>query len=301
MRFAKTLVSISSLVWILPASAPAATIQSSESILTPSGPWQVDYADDSCHLRRDFGAGQSAVTLDVSKASGPDRLDIVLAGAGIPKLPQRLSLGIQPTPQGRTQFIDAVSMAVPKRPARFIQGYDVHSEQFTDLGADEQVRFIYGKAGGFNLHVAGGKAAFAALQTCYENLLHSWNVDPSRLVQDHPTQSADPSVTGNPGLVVAQLANGAEQRIAEGTWVSWKDYPTAALRAEISGTVVMALDVNAAGRVDNCRVVVSSKFEPLDKTSCEVLASRARYPAQQRPDGTGLPSTAIERIRWVIP
>jgi TonB family protein len=260
----------------------------------------VDYADEACHLRRDFGVGQGAVTLDVTKAAGPDRLDIILAGAGVPKLPQRLSLGIQLSPQGRTHFIEAISTAVPKRPARFIQGYDVHSELLTELGTDEQMRFTFGNAKGFNLHISGVRAALAALQTCYENLLHNWSVDPSRLVQDQSPQNADQSVTGNPGIVVAQLANVAEQRIVE-SWVSWKDYPTAALSAGISGTVVMALDVNAAGRVDNCRVVVSSKFEPLGTMSCEVLASRARYPTQQRPAGIGLPSTAIERIRWVIP
>ena len=76
------------------------------------------------------------------------------------------------------------------------------------------------------------------------------------------------------------------------------DYPDAASRAEVGGTVIVNFDVTTEGRVRNCRVVSSSGNADLDGTTCRLIEKRFRYkPAR---DATGRPvgSTLAWRQEW---
>lgn len=74
-------------------------------------------------------------------------------------------------------------------------------------------------------------------------------------------------------------------------WVSGglldSDYPRAALRDRLGGTVSVRFTVLVNGRIANCRVVGSSGSSLLDATTCRLLTKRLRFrPAM---DGSGQP------------
>ena len=298
MRYFITLSWFSGLIFASAALAQGSIDQASGIAIQPSGPWRIEYTQDECHLQRDFGTGEHAVRLDISKAAGQGALDLALAGLGVPKLPRRLNLSYKLDPQGLWQSIEVISMPFEKQPGRVIVGYDASAAMFNALSANQKLSFSYRDNLAITLNLSGAKPALAALQTCYEDLLRNWNIDPA-LMLTPPDHGAGQS-TGNPGTVIAQRLDLPDQPVSLDTWVSWKDYPSVALRQEIGGTVVMALSVDVNGRVEKCRVVVSSKFDPLDRQSCQIMTSRARYTPFKNGAGDLLPSIAVERIRWII-
>lgn len=99
-----------------------------------------------------------------------------------------------------------------------------------------------------------------------------------------PTYARPPSPRGNPGY-----------------WVTSNDYPSEALREEISGITGFRLAVGIDGRVSQCEIIASSGSALLDAATCALITRRARFnPAR---DGDGQPATGFysNRIRWVIP
>lgn len=55
------------------------------------------------------------------------------------------------------------------------------------------------------------------------------------------------------------------------------DYPKEAVRNGWEGTVVADLSVNKKGRVSACRIVKSSGYTVLDRTTCNLLFRRAKF------------------------
>lgn len=282
-----------------PVAAQNSEARTSGSVLEPSGPWHVQYVQNECHLQRDFGSGEGAVSLDIAKSAGRDKLDLTLFGPAIPRLPPWLDLAYRLDPQGFSQTLTANANRTPKGSGRFVVALDADAAGFARMASEQTLSFSFRKDLTVSLNVQHAKEALAALQTCHDDLLRSWNVDPSAAPVPKFTEPGQ--TMGNPGTIFAQRADALEQPLRPGAWVSWKDYPTTALQAEKSGTVVVALSVDANGSVGNCRVVVSSNFKPLDDATCQSLTTRARYTPPKSASGDPLPSTAVERVRWVIP
>lgn len=65
--------------------------------------------------------------------------------------------------------------------------------------------------------------------------------------------------------------------VGEDQWIVAEDYPTAALRNEDEGRVVVVFTITAKGKVSNCRVETSSGHAALDDVPCAVLPRRARF------------------------
>lgn len=51
--------------------------------LSPASPWNVDYADDSCALRRDFVDGGNTVSLEMRQFAPGDGFRVIVAGKGL--------------------------------------------------------------------------------------------------------------------------------------------------------------------------------------------------------------------------
>ncbi len=86
-----------------------------------------------------------------------------------------------------------------------------------------------------------------------------------------------------------------------GLWVTTSDYPSAALRDEISGVTRFRLIVEADGRVSQCDITQSSGSEILDTATCRLIVRRARFnPAV---DEAGNPTVGYfsSAVRWIIP
>lgn len=79
------------------------------------------------------------------------------------------------------------------------------------------------------------------------------------------------------------------------SWISTEDYPPAALRAELEGTVGVRLDIDAAGRPTKCNITESSNSPTLDQATCEILSKRATFvPGKDR-------RSFSRKITWKMP
>jgi TonB family protein len=86
-----------------------------------------------------------------------------------------------------------------------------------------------------------------------------------------------------------------------GEWVTGRDYPARALRENWQGTVGFSLIINRTGRVDKCVVTLSSGYELLDITACDLITQRAVFkPATDRRNRPIFGSFS-SRVRWIMP
>lgn len=99
---------------------------------------------------------------------------------------------------------------------------------------------------------------------------------------------------------------GATQRATPkgrlGAAISTEDYPEASTRAGEEGTTAVSYVIGTDGRVQqgSCKVVQSSGFDRLDRRTCELVERRFRFnPALE--NGTPVPETRSQRVRWQIP
>ncbi|WP_420139758.1 energy transducer TonB [Sphingomonas sp.] len=84
-------------------------------------------------------------------------------------------------------------------------------------------------------------------------------------------------------------------------WITTQDYPSAALRQGISGTVVIAATIGADGKVQSCEVTQSSGSQMLDDTTCRLYARRAHFTPALDADGNAVTARRVDRFRWQIP
>ncbi|MFM5949544.1 MAG: TonB family protein [Novosphingobium sp.] len=275
------------------ADAPAVT-----PILEPSTPWQVDYADSECRLLRTFGTGERAITLRIARGGSPGAVDMVIAGPKIPKLSRSIPLTIALQPQGTEQKVDAYSLAIPKVPGRFVRWFDTDLAFLDTLKEDQIIGFHAGPRFAPRLHLTSAVSAMKALEACYSDLLKGWGVEPADVSEMIATRQLLPA---SGSQVTAYRIDLPKPKTNPAAWVTFNDYPTAALVAEQGGDVTVLLQLTASGRPEGCRVVVSSKVESLDRATCVALSSRARYVAPLDAAGNPRKSAITHRVRWVIP
>ncbi len=94
----------------------------------------------------------------------------------------------------------------------------------------------------------------------------------------------------------------ASERGNSALWVTTEDYPSRALREEREGVTGVAWDVDAEGKVSNCRVTSSSGSPDLDDAACKNITRRGRYKPALDSNGTAMASSGFSRrVRWQIP
>jgi len=95
--------------------------------------------------------------------------------------------------------------------------------------------------------------------------------------------------------VPARSASGDLQGLFRGD-----DYPQAAIRNDEQGAVLVRLSIGTDGRVTNCSVSSSSGSRALDRATCRILQSRARFTPARDNRGNPTTDTISQRIRWVL-
>lgn len=84
-------------------------------------------------------------------------------------------------------------------------------------------------------------------------------------------------------------------------WVTTDDYPKEALQANLQGSTIVRLRIDATGQVERCEVMESSGHALLDSTTCDLLTKRARFtPALDR-KGEPIGTDYRQRIVWRLP
>lgn len=85
------------------------------------------------------------------------------------------------------------------------------------------------------------------------------------------------------------------------SWVTNADYPPSAQRAEEQGVSGVTFDIDAAGRIQNCRISSSSGSKTLDDTACRLVTRRGRYSPALDAAGNPIPGgTKTLRFTWKL-
>jgi len=78
--------------------------------------------------------------------------------------------------------------------------------------------------------------------------------------------------------------------------VTEADYPPGALRTDAEGRTVVALHVDAQGRVTRCETAETSGLAELDERACEIYRERGRFELRNLPDGKTLRAPVVWKL-----
>lgn len=84
-------------------------------------------------------------------------------------------------------------------------------------------------------------------------------------------------------------------------WITTDDYPSAALRQNLQGVVVVSAMIGVDGKVRSCVVTQSSGSQLLDDTTCRLYTKRAHFTPARDADGNPTAAQHSDRFRWQIP
>lgn len=263
------------LLLLLAAEKPAAPP------LQPAGKWVVDYRDTSCVLSRDFGPvkdGRPRVTVGWRVLPLSDQAELLIAQSN-----------------GTGDFVAGRALVTTSAGASEEAGYASYP---TQSSGRRMTRLTVSKSlfdtlpGGATVTVApsgrrpvsfameGATPAFAALETCNDDTLRVWKVDPAERQR----------------IMMRAMGDNAAQ------WLTSEDYPPSALDKGQQGSTVILWTITPEGRATDCRTVVTSGTPELDAAACRALLARARYtsPALDH-DGKPTASHAVRKVVWRLP
>ncbi len=237
--------------------------------LLPSGKWTVDYRSDSCVASRPFGPDAALVYLAFQPILSPDmhkmRLSVLAPnnkGEGTGSGKAKITL----QPSGAVTTVDYDTQLIK---ISGLRGYEmiVDVDRLSQIGQSTEVSIDPGNQS-FSFATGKLQSVIDAAAKCNGDLMRSWGVDPAAL--------AEP--TGNPG-----------------GWFSYDQYPAVALKKHASGRVIIALTINNEGRLKACRIAVTSGDPDLDRGTCDVAKSNARFVPKAGGD-----RYSVFTVRWWI-
>ncbi len=259
----------------------------------PSSPWNIQYKNESCKLRRDFGDGANQIMFELDRSEPGDRFNLAFYGAPLEKMatankatitfgdlpkqrayPWQFSAHLIPGGKTHIAFFQMALRPLPKVKAGAVLSS-------LTLGEESAVRSIAISANGTETHIfeTGSLAEpLAAMRNCMDDLLTSWGVDPKVQLQRLP------------------LPEGSKTR-----WITDDDFPPLAWTENRGGVVKFRLAVDAVGFPTVCVVqeeAVGGK--DLGAHTCKLMMQRARFkPALDR-DGKPVAYFFRSFVNWVI-
>lgn len=263
----------------LAAAAPAA--QSYD----PSSPWNVDYADDSCALRRSFSYANRSLIFEARQFQPGDRLAVTVVSKQFSQdLP---SPKIRFSPDSKPHEVkSSYSLQYPSGASGFVwndsfmpivMGVDgVGSINVTDEFRDAREFAIQGIELSGSLRppilIATGEmhSPMKAMRKCMDELLTHWGLDA-------PTQRE-----------LTQTASPLDQR--QWAKIIQAEYPSAMLNQMKGGIVRIRMIVGPNGKGQSCHIQVPSQDPSFEKSACNGMMKASQF----RPalDAAGKPVTS---------
>jgi TonB family protein len=240
--------------------------------------WAIDYGAQRCALVR-TGEGEDPLTLAIRMIPGHSRPEVILARRDWrdTRLIGARTVTFVMVPSGRV--IEAQALWVPNRLGLGdILQLDGLPDDFIDAFAGAAAVELRNRGKTvLNFPVPAAARAVRALRDCNTALLAAWGVDAEAL---------------------AALRRQAKPIGDLSGWTS--DYPHVALGQSISGTVVVRLDVSAAGAVTGCAAVAGSGSLALDSQTCTSFLRRGRFEPALGADGKPVAISIVQTVIWMV-
>lgn len=243
--------------------------------MTPSAPWNVEFADSMCLLSRPYGK-DGAISLFLKPNMLGNGMEIIVARAtsligGPGHGEAAVAIG------GQKLNFDTYYNAQSTAKARLLR--IMIPEDKIELSALRDTLLI--DAGSRGLHLfslAGIERAFPVLASCVAQL---------RAV--HKVSDADI------GAIATKPKGSAADLFTP------DDFPSEALGKGQSGTVGVLFWVEANGRVSTCQVIESSASTVLEQATCNIVKRRGRFTAATDAAGKAVRAPSFTRISWMLP
>jgi hypothetical protein len=281
------------------AAMPLLTGAAEPLRLTPSTPWEVNYAENSCRLNREFGTGDNKVVLGF-ESEVPGRMDMIVLGkpmstgseqvpasflpargepqkgntAQSPKGPVVLWSHISLLPDDVIERLEKEEKAKGARkgvrppPLDLAEIAQIKAAQQSFADSTSAIQIVPRKSRPVILQTGSLGPAMKAFDKCSRDSLRDWGIDPD--LDDQIVRPVWP--------------------INVRSWFSPSDYPEAMRRTGDEADIKLRLLVDAAGRPTKCTVVSRFKEKSFDKVVCDVVMRRARLEPAELADGTKVPS-----------
>ena len=287
-------------VSVLAVSSPLRAEQASG--LAPSTPWTLDYADDSCALRRSFGDGQAY--FEMRRFSPASSLQITVASEA---LKARDLFAFQyrwsDEPEWREAGRLRIRLGDDLGGVIFVAGFvDVPDDLIEGGDDDLYLRSIDWRAiereaaartdsievrgttlrgrtrGDLRLQLGNLEAPLKALNECVDELVTHWNID----VEAHKTLS-------RPAMPVDFAASS-----------SMIGYPPKMVRRNMPGLVNIRLSIDEAGRVTACHIQMPLSDSEFEASSCADIQHAFEFEPALDKDGKPIASYWTTRVLFRI-
>lgn len=264
----------------------------------PTGPWKLDYGETDCLLQRGFEKDGQRYFVTIKQNAPGQSFGLTLAGPALKRLlsvkglslelsdrgplPIRQTVLTGQTPEYETTFVfQAVLLDGPPTPA--MDGVpQLHRAGIDPARAATADRIVLANDKGRKgvwFETGSLQPAFAALNTCTEDLLAQWGLDP----QLH--RSYTPPVMRNPEAMSKLLL---------------KDFPTRAVAFGESGFFSFRVIVETDGTVSSCHIEARTKVNYLDPR-CEEVLRTVRFDPAKDAQGNPMRSFYATTISYVVP
>lgn len=272
--------------------------------LAPASAWAMDYADDSCALRREFGTGNGRVVLEIEQFA-PGRVDMQFTVVGpslhwrnrfapgettlrfVPDMqasPVDGEANISPAPDWHgitfvTSFLTAPILEAGIAP----EGQSAWVATFEQPARERQVTALEIRNGTVeDLHLQTGSMGppMAAMRTCLDELLTHWGID-------------------------AEAHRNLRQPVQAIDWQRWVRRVQDVYPSDLAGQGQQAimrirLDVTPEGRASGCHMQARVGHEEFERTACDILLNQARFSPALDANGNAIASYHLLRISYLM-
>lgn len=277
-----------------PLSGTAQAEQEDWLQLSPASPWVMDYAEDSCALRRGFGEEGQRVYLELRKFSPSVETQMIVTSNDIgrrtaPLRGQGMRAGFLPDSElddvsqamgidvgelgsgiiWNTNFLTTEQQALNEQMLEDGESGLAVSDEERDAREAAISGFGVGNAfrQNFILRTGAMHAPMEAMRTCLDELLTHWGID----AEAHRTLS-------RPVRPLDQQS-WARQLVAR--------YPSSQLRVGGQAWVRVRMMVSAQGEPTACTVQALMSDEDFNQTACRLMMRHARF--EPALDAAGVP------------
>jgi hypothetical protein len=254
----------------------AATGDEVAPVFEPTGPWAMEYADETCRLVRNFSDGETALTLAFERSFLGPWLRLGLSSDGLTARSGTTQARFRYTSDTRSRSSELLRSSLADGRQGFLLPsasllspeeleYD-RETPFAGLAQHAEAEIVAAEgistitfSEGFNedpvLRIGPMAAPIRAMQACVTDLVVGWGIDPQRFA----TMSRHASPDGNPQ-----------------SWLSYRDYPPELLRAGRGGVLSLRLIISEEGTVERCLFDVEVRG-PFEDIACNRIKQRARF------------------------
>ena len=269
---------------------------------TPSSPWAIDYADDSCALRRAFTSGEKKLELEMRQFQPGGDLTILVSGPEMRFAAEEALIRFGPDddyiPKANAfranlsngwdgiTFRDGlvpssdVSMVEDRRADNTSYDYWDEHDLKTRFRAIDNLSIKGALARPISLELGSMLKPEIALEKCISELLTHWGID----AEAHRTLSREVKILDPMKLAIKLQRN----------------YPRNMLVKAKSGVVRVRVNVDETGKPSACQVQVASQNREFEETYCKLIMKAARFDPALDKDGKPIASYWINRVTFLM-